>query len=547
MGARLCRMGMTWSSSAPSVTRMNASAGNVSRTASSCSLTFLSDSKLGLLCPVRVTTSRFSNSFLTSSNFLRVAKMALESVSPGSASASLAAALRQAFRPTTGPWTLAFLPRSSSRSTQTPLPLLYLGIPWFLAFLGRQAIIYIGEARILIYWPLPGRLRAFDVLCGMVLAETHGHSGYGGGHGSHGAPAGAGHGHGHGHKEGTRKPKEAVFVGVLLLLALVLFLALGNQNFLAQNLVPLVFAAFAVFMLWRFDFLLTLSDYERAVISRFGRVNRVGGPGWCLLLPPIETYETVELRTQIVDIPKQDVVTKDGIEVKIDAVIYLRVRDEPRSVINSVVKVEDYKRAAELYVVSEIRDVGGTLTMRELISNVDELNSRIQATLEKVAHGWGVEIQSVEIRDIDIPKAVLDAMHEEKAAVQKKLARMEEAEAHKAEIDAVKEAAEHLSDKAISYYYIKALEKMSEGKSTKIVFPMEISKLAAQISGKLGASVAAQPEAASAQSDEQLVARYAPLLAAALKKEASRRGRNGKKGKGKGNGKKKAKKKAGKQ
>ena len=384
-------------------------------------------------------------------------------------------------------------------------------------------------------------------MCGMVLAETHGHSGYGGGHGSHGAPAGAGHGHGHGHKEGTRKPKEAVFVGVLLLLALVLFLALGNQNFLAQNLVPLVFAAFAVFMLWRFDFLLTLSDYERAVISRFGRVNRVGGPGWCLLLPPIETYETVELRTQIVDIPKQDVVTKDGIEVKIDAVIYLRVRDEPRSVINSVVKVEDYKRAAELYVVSEIRDVGGTLTMRELISNVDELNSRIQATLEKVAHGWGVEIQSVEIRDIDIPKAVLDAMHEEKAAVQKKLARMEEAEAHKAEIDAVKEAAEHLSDKAISYYYIKALEKMSEGKSTKIVFPMEISKLAAQISGKLGASVAAQPEAASAQSDEQLVARYAPLLAAALKKEASRRGRNGKKGKGKGNGKKKAKKKAGKQ
>src|SRR3989338_8173396 len=115
-------------------------------------------------------------------------------------------------------------------------------------------------------------------------------------------------------------------------------------------------------------------------------------------------------------------------------------------------------------------------------------------------------------------------MHEEKAAVQKKLARMEEAEAHKAEIDAVKEAAEHLSDKAISYYYIKALEKISEGKSTKIIFPMEISKLASQISGKLGTG-----EAVTQASEEQLIAKYAPLLALALKKEVARRKAPGKK------------------
>src|SRR3989338_5366142 len=116
-------------------------------------------------------------------------------------------------------------------------------------------------------------------------------------------------------------------------------------------------------------------------------------------------------------------------------------------------------------------------------------------------------------------------MHEEKAAVQKKLARMEDAEAHKAEIDAVKEAAEHLSDKAISYYYIKALEKMSEGKATKIVFPLEIFKLAEAISGKLG------PQVKSASSEE-LVAQYAPVLAAALKKELGR-GKKPQKGGGK--------------
>ncbi len=338
----------------------------------------------------------------------------------------------------------------------------------------------------------------------MVLAEAHGHGGGHGGHGSHG-----------GHAKPS-KPKETVFVGLLLIGAAFILLLFFNQGFLSQNLGLILAAALVIYLFARFDFLLTLKDYERAVISRFGRVNRVGGPGWALLLPPLESYEKVELRTQIIDIPKQDVVTKDGVEVKIAAVIYIKVRNEPRSIINSIIKVEDYKRAAELYVISEIRDVGGTLTMRELISNVDELNKRIQTALEKITHGWGVEIESVEIKDIDIPAAVLDAMHGEKAAVQKKLARMEEAEAHKAEIDAVKEAAEHLSDKAISYYYIKALEKMSEGKATKIVFPLEIFKLAEAISGKLGPPV-------KSASSEELVAQYAPVLAAALKKELGRR------------------------
>jgi len=359
----------------------------------------------------------------------------------------------------------------------------------------------------------------------MDLTDTHGHGAHETQGGSHEAAHGSHGGHEGKHgAQGDSKSKETIFVGVVLVLAFFAFMVFSNQAMVFQNLPLLILLAVVLYVFWKFDFLLTLTDYERAVISRFGRVHRVGGPGWTLLLPPFESYEKVDLRTQIIDIPKQDVVTKDGVEVKIAAIIYIKVQNDPTSIVNSIVKVEDYKEASKLYVISEIRDVGGTLTMRELISNVDELNKRIQLALEKIAHGWGVEIESVEIKDIDIPRTVLEAMHEEKAAVQKKLARMENAEAHKAEIDAVKEAAEHLSDKAISYYYIKALEKISEGKATKIVFPMEISKLASQISGKLGAS-----EAVTQASEEQLIAKYAPLLAAALKKEVVRRKAPGKK------------------
>src|SRR3989338_1535236 len=334
MGARLCRMGMTWSSSAPSVTRMNASAGNFSSTASSCSLTLLSDSKLALLCPVSTTISTFSNCVFSSSYFLTVANMALASVSPGSARASLAAALRQAFRPITGPWMPVFLPRSSSRSTERMSMLLCCAMAFHRLTAGKY---YIEEARILIYCPPKGFIRHLTQEA-MVLAEAHGHGGGHGGYGGHGGHEGPGS------RAKPSKSKETVFVGLLLIGAAFVLLLFFNQGFLSQNLGLILAAALVIYLFARFDFLLTLKDYERAVISRFGRVNRVGGPGWALLLPPIESYEKVELRTQIIDIPKQDVVTKDGVEVKIAAVIYIKVRNEPRSIINSIIKVEDYKR-----------------------------------------------------------------------------------------------------------------------------------------------------------------------------------------------------------
>ena len=126
-----------------------------------------------------------------------------------------------------------------------------------------------------------------------------------------------------------------------------------------------------------------------------------------------------------------------------------------------VIEVEDYRTAVKLYVISALRDVLGSMSLDDVISNIETINQKLKEGLKKTARDWGIVIENVEIKDVDIPKIVLDAMHKEKAAEQEKLARMERAKAHEYEIETVKRAAENLSDKAMAYYYIRALEMIS--------------------------------------------------------------------------------------
>jgi regulator of protease activity HflC (stomatin/prohibitin superfamily) len=272
--------------------------------------------------------------------------------------------------------------------------------------------------------------------------------------------------------------KYVVFVVVIIMIAIFLGFSLTYIDFMLSNIFWLILLVIFVFLIWKYDFILQLVDYQRAVIYRFGKVNRVGGPGWTWIWPVIESSALVDLRTKTIDVPKQDVVTKDGIELKVDAVIYLKVKKDRQSVVNSIIEVEDFQEAAKLFVVSAIRDAMGSMQLSEIISNMDIINAQIKENLLKISKDWGVDIDSVEMKDVQIPDIVLDAMHQEKAAVQQKLARMEKALAHKAEIEAVKEAAKDLDANALSYYYIRAIENMSNSKGSKVFFPAEFSKLA---------------------------------------------------------------------
>jgi regulator of protease activity HflC (stomatin/prohibitin superfamily) len=272
--------------------------------------------------------------------------------------------------------------------------------------------------------------------------------------------------------------KYLVFFTLLAVLIGSIYFVIVFQDFIITNLIWIGLLAVFTFIVYKYDFILQLVDYERAVIYRFGKVHHVGGPGWTWIWPIVEKYALVDLRIKTLDVPKQHVVTKDGVEVTIDAIVYLKVKKDNQSVVNSVIGVEDYVKASQLFVISSLRDVIGSMMLSDVIANIEVINAQIKENLAGISKNWGIICDSIEIRDVEIPDVVLNAMHEQKAAVQQKLARMEKALAQKAEIDAVREAAASLDEKALAYYYIKAIENMANSKGSKVFFPSEFTQLA---------------------------------------------------------------------
>ncbi|HIQ10249.1 MAG TPA: slipin family protein [Euryarchaeota archaeon] len=297
---------------------------------------------------------------------------------------------------------------------------------------------------------------------------------------------------------------KTIVFSIILLLAVVSVVAIA-YSIVNEQYVFLILSLAILLLLYlslKYDILLQLKEYERAVVFRFGHYCGTRGPGWTIILPFIESYVKVDLRTQTLDVLPQKVITKDNIEVKVDAIIYYKVVDAAKAVIN----VEDYKKAAILYVEASLREIAGRMTAEEIISNVNAINEELKKELQNVAKKWGVEIVSVELKHVELPPDLMEAMHRRREAEQRKYAAMHEAEAEKLRIEAVKAAAEGLSDRALAYYYLQALRQIASGKATKIVLPLEVSTLAQRISAALGGAVS--PE----KVEKDLEGKYAYLL-----------------------------------
>jgi len=306
---------------------------------------------------------------------------------------------------------------------------------------------------------------------------------------------------------------KSLFFGIILILIiLIALIILFSYNKIQNSVLIAIIIIIFVFILFKLKIILQLKEYERGIIFRFGKLNRVGGPGWVFVIPIIEKTNIVTLRVQIVDVPPQLVLSRDNIQLTIDALIYLAVKSDRQSVINSVVNVEDYKKAATLYVVATLRDVVGSFDLSDVVTNIEQINKKLLESLKEISNEWGIKVQTVEIQEIKIPDEILKAMHEQKAAVQKKLAVYELAESEKARILAVKEATESLSDKTVMFYYIKALEKMAEGQSTKIIFPMELTQLLEKISTNILKNDKITGKQIERNIDENKLKKYLPLI-----------------------------------
>jgi len=213
------------------------------------------------------------------------------------------------------------------------------------------------------------------------------------------------------------------------------------------------------------------------------------GPGWCFpvfIILGIERVRLVDIRMEQIIIEPQAVVTKDKIWLYIAPTIFMYVSNAEKAIRN----VYDYKKSVIDYVIAALTSICGAQTSDYIVTHMDKISRDLEEGSAKLAavpgREWGVEVPRIEIKSIEFPDKVQDAMHDRVAAEQKKLAAHEEAEASKVVIDAVREAGAKLTDPAITYLYLEALDKMARGRATKIVMPMEISKIAERITKTTG-------------------------------------------------------------
>lgn len=215
-----------------------------------------------------------------------------------------------------------------------------------------------------------------------------------------------------------------------------------------------------------------LNEYERGVIFRLGRVITSKGPGIILVLPVIDKIIRVSLRLVTMDVPSQDVITRDNVSVKVNAVIYFRVIEPNKAVI----EVEDYKYAISQLSQTTLRSVCGQAELDELLSEREKINSELQEILDKQTDPWGVKVSAVELKYIDLPQEMQRAMARQAEAERERRAKVINAEGEYQAAARLTEAAEIIEQypTALQLRYLQTMREIAAENSTTTVFPIPI-------------------------------------------------------------------------
>ncbi|MBY5368135.1 slipin family protein [Rhizobium leguminosarum] len=220
-----------------------------------------------------------------------------------------------------------------------------------------------------------------------------------------------------------------------------------------------------------------LREYERAVVFTLGRFTGVKGPGLILLVPYVQQMVRVDLRTRVLDVPSQDVISHDNVSVRVSAVIYFRVIDPEKSAI----QVEDFMTATSQLAQTTLRSVLGKHDLDEMLAERDRLNEDIQRMLDTQTDAWGIKVANVEIKHVDINESMIRAIARQAEAERERRAKVINAEGEQQAAAKLVEAAEILARQplAMQLRYLSALNVIAaEGNSTIIFpFPMELAHL----------------------------------------------------------------------
>ncbi len=247
------------------------------------------------------------------------------------------------------------------------------------------------------------------------------------------------------------------------------------MNFLFESghLIPLTIIL--VLALFVFSMFRILREYERGVIFFLGRFYRVKGPGLIIVVPIIQQMERVDLRTVVMDVPTQDIITRDNVSVKVNAVIYFRVVDSQKAIIN----VENFLQATSQLAQTTLRSVLGQHELDELLSERDTLNKGIQQILDEQTDAWGIKVSNVEIKHVDLDESMIRAIARQAEAERSRRAKVIHAKGEMEASAKLVEAAITLakSENAILLRYMQTLTEVAGDKSSTIVFPLPIDLL----------------------------------------------------------------------
>lgn len=215
-----------------------------------------------------------------------------------------------------------------------------------------------------------------------------------------------------------------------------------------------------------------LNEYERGVLFRLGRVVGTKGPGLVIIIPIIDRLVKVSLRVVTMDVPPQDVITKDNVSVKVNAVVYFRVMDA----IKATIEVENYLFATSQLAQTTLRSVCGQVELDELLAEREKINSHLQELLDKHTDPWGIKVTTVEVKHIDLPQEMQRAMARQAEAERERRAKIINAEGELQAANKLAEAAGIIQKypEALQLRYLQTLREISSEGTTNTVFPVPI-------------------------------------------------------------------------
>ena len=235
---------------------------------------------------------------------------------------------------------------------------------------------------------------------------------------------------------------------------------------------PFVIAVLILIVVLVFSAINVLNEYERAVVFTLGRFTGIKGPGLVLIYPVVQRMRKVDLRVIVLSVPKQDVITRDNVSVKVNAVVYFRIVDPGKAIIQVANAFDATSQVAQ----TTLRSVVGQHEMDDLLAQRDKLNVDLQRILDQSTEAWGIKVSTVEIKDVDLDETMVRAMAKQAEAERTRRAKIINAEGEKQAADTLVEAARQLATQptAMQLRYLQTLADIAHERTQLVIFPLPL-------------------------------------------------------------------------